>query len=171
MPTLGLSLDVLNWVPRSSLNIQAKLPCMKCTSMLVLSRGQYLRTVANETNSACRYMYLNEAEMNYFIEQAVKGLILFGFSDADAQFVNMTLNAKFNKRWAPAEPIIPPSAGPQLQPICIAPDCALSQGCKHLGQIRLGFITSPYDPRFCHIMRPFPKIIRESCISAKPPMI
>jgi hypothetical protein len=45
------------------------------------------------------------------------------------------------------------------------------QGCKHLGQIRLGFIIPPYNPRFCCIMRPFPKIIRESCISAKSPMI
>jgi hypothetical protein len=71
-------------------------------------------------------MYLNAAEMNYFIDQAVKGLISFGFSDDDAQFVNMTLDTKFNKRCAPAEAIIPPSAGPQLQPICIAPDCLLS---------------------------------------------
>jgi hypothetical protein len=47
----------------------------------------------------------------------------------------------------------------------------IRQGCKHLGQIRLGFITPPYDPRFCYIIRPFPKIIRESCISAKPLMI
>lgn len=71
-------------------------------------------------------MYLNAAEMNFFIDQAVKGLISFGFSNDDAQFVNSTLNAKFNKRCAPAEAIIPPTAGPQLQPICIAPDCALS---------------------------------------------
>lgn len=71
-------------------------------------------------------MYLNAAEMNYFIDQAVRGLVSFGFNDGDAQFVNSTLNAKFNERCAPAEPIIPPSAGPQLQPICTAPDCVLS---------------------------------------------
>ncbi|KAH8651436.1 hypothetical protein BX600DRAFT_528722 [Xylariales sp. PMI_506] len=73
-----------------------------------------------------KYMDLNAAEMNYFVEQAVKGLISFGFSDADAQFVNSTLDTTFNRRCAPAQSLIPPSAGPQLQAICIAPDCALS---------------------------------------------
>ncbi|KAI0444912.1 hypothetical protein F4803DRAFT_220304 [Xylaria telfairii] len=84
-----------------------------------------------------KYMDLNAAEMGYFVEQAVKGLISFGFSDADAQFVNATLNGKFNKRCAPAEAIIPPSAGPQLQAICIAPDCALSPNdtCSAYGNI------------------------------------
>ncbi|KAI1189119.1 hypothetical protein F5B17DRAFT_392497 [Nemania serpens] len=84
-----------------------------------------------------KYMDLNAAELGYFIEQAVKGLISFGFSDADAQFVNATLSGKFNERCAPAEPIIPASAGPQLQAICVAPDCALSPNdtCSAYGDI------------------------------------
>ncbi|KAI3335295.1 hypothetical protein F4824DRAFT_501260 [Ustulina deusta] len=85
-----------------------------------------------------KYMDLNAAEMGYFVEQAVKGLVSFGFSKADAQFVNATLDAKFNERCAPAEAIIPPSAGPQLQAICIAPDCALAANdtCAAYGTIK-----------------------------------
>jgi hypothetical protein len=64
-----------------------------------------------------RYMDLIAAELGYFIEQAVKGLVSFGFSDADAQF---------DRRCAPGEPIIPASAGRQLQTICVAPDWPLS---------------------------------------------
>ncbi|KAJ8121371.1 hypothetical protein ONZ43_g2158 [Nemania bipapillata] len=84
-----------------------------------------------------KYMDLNAAEMGYFVEQAVKGLISFGFSNADAQFVNATLTGKFDRRCAPAEPIIPASAGPQLQAICIAPDCSLSANdtCSAYGDI------------------------------------
>ncbi|KAI1112674.1 hypothetical protein F5Y14DRAFT_442436 [Nemania sp. NC0429] len=84
-----------------------------------------------------KYMDLNAAELAYFIEQAVKGLISFGFSDADAQSVNATLNGKFNERCAPAEPIIPASAGPQLQAICVAPDCPLSPNdtCSAYGDV------------------------------------
>ncbi|KAI0468485.1 hypothetical protein F4859DRAFT_490521 [Xylaria cf. heliscus] len=85
-----------------------------------------------------KYMDLNAAELGYFIEQAVKGLISFGFSDADAQFVNATLDSKFNKRCAPAGALIPPSAGPQLQAICVAPDCTLSANdtCSAYGTIK-----------------------------------
>ncbi|KAI1119776.1 hypothetical protein F5Y10DRAFT_283795 [Nemania abortiva] len=84
-----------------------------------------------------KYMDLNAAEMGYFIEQAVKGLISFGFSDPDAQFVNATLAGKFDKRCPPAEAIIPASAGPQLQAICVAPDCALSANdtCSVYGDV------------------------------------
>ncbi|KAI1151574.1 hypothetical protein F4825DRAFT_352687 [Nemania diffusa] len=84
-----------------------------------------------------KYMDLNAAELGYFIEQAVKGLVSFGFSDADAQFVNATLTGKFDSRCAPAEPIIPASAGPQLQAICVAPDCALSANdtCSAYGNV------------------------------------
>jgi hypothetical protein len=73
-----------------------------------------------------RYMDLNNGEMSFFIDQAVRGLLSFGFNQADAQFVNTTLLTVFNKRCAPATAVIPPSAGPQLQAICIAPDCVLS---------------------------------------------
>ncbi|KAI1372259.1 hypothetical protein F4677DRAFT_449573 [Hypoxylon crocopeplum] len=73
-----------------------------------------------------KYMDLNQAEMGFFIDQAVRGLLSFGFGDADAQFVNDTLNSVFNRRCSPAAAVIPPDAGPQLQAICIAPDCLLS---------------------------------------------
>ncbi len=71
-------------------------------------------------------MDLNKGEVGWFIDQAVRGLLSFGFDDADAQFVNTTLSAVFNGRCAPATAVIPPSAGPQLQAICIAPDCPLA---------------------------------------------
>ncbi|EFX05774.1 hypothetical protein CMQ_3843 [Grosmannia clavigera kw1407] len=73
-----------------------------------------------------KFMDLNAGEMGFFVDQAVRGLLSIGFSDPDAQFVNSTLTDKFNLRCAPAEAIIPPSAGAQLQAICIAPDCLLS---------------------------------------------
>ncbi len=71
-------------------------------------------------------MDLNTGEMSFFIDQAVRGLISLGFTDPDAQFVNTTLDAVFNHRCAPATPVVPQSAGPQLQAICIASDCALA---------------------------------------------
>lgn len=73
-----------------------------------------------------KFMDLNKAEMGFFVDQAVRGLLSIGFSQDDAQFVNNTLNTVFNKRCAPATPVVPASAGPQLQAICIAADCPLS---------------------------------------------
>ena len=71
-------------------------------------------------------MYLNNGEMLYFIDQAVRGLLSIGFTGKDAQFVNTTLVAVFNARCAPAAAVVPPDAPPSLQAICIAPDCPLS---------------------------------------------
>ncbi|KAJ9136887.1 hypothetical protein NKR23_g9480 [Pleurostoma richardsiae] len=73
-----------------------------------------------------KYMDLNAAEMGFFIDQATRGLLSIGFTSADAQFVNTTLDKTFNKRCAPAAPVVPADAGPQLQAICVAADCALS---------------------------------------------
>ena len=70
-------------------------------------------------------MDLSAAEMGFFIDQAVRGLLSFGFESADAQYVNATLNAVFNKRCAPAAPVVPANIT-ALQAICVAPDCALS---------------------------------------------
>ncbi|KAL6406530.1 hypothetical protein AUP68_09327 [Ilyonectria robusta] len=71
-------------------------------------------------------MDLNAAEMGFFVDQAVRGLLSIGFTDSDAQFVNNTLDTVFNHRCAPPAAVIPPTSGPQLQAICIAPDCSLS---------------------------------------------
>ncbi|KAH6972749.1 hypothetical protein BKA56DRAFT_467872, partial [Ilyonectria sp. MPI-CAGE-AT-0026] len=73
-----------------------------------------------------KFMDLNAAEMGFFVDQAVRGLLSIGFTDSDAQFVNNTLDTVFNHRCAPPAAVIPPTAGPQLQAICIAPDCSLS---------------------------------------------
>ncbi|RFU27312.1 hypothetical protein B7463_g9032, partial [Scytalidium lignicola] len=73
-----------------------------------------------------KYMDINAAKMAFFIDQAVRGLLSIGFTDSDAEFVNRTLDMTFNKRCAPATPVVPVEAGPQLQAICVAPDCALS---------------------------------------------
>ncbi len=48
-------------------------------------------------------MDLNKAEMGYFIDQATRGLLSFGFEDADAQSINMTLTSVFNLRCAKAQ--------------------------------------------------------------------
>lgn len=72
-----------------------------------------------------KYMYLSKAEMGFFIDQATRGLLSIGFSNGDAQFVNTTLDAVFNRRCAPATAVIPPTAV-VLQAICTAPDCILS---------------------------------------------
>lgn len=71
-------------------------------------------------------MGLNAAEMGFFVDQAVRGSLSIGFTDSDAQFVNNTLDTVFNYRCAPPAAVIPPTAGPQLQAICIAPDCSLA---------------------------------------------
>ena len=70
-------------------------------------------------------MDLSAAEMGFFIDQAVRGLLSFGFESPDAQFVNATLTAVFNKRCAPAAAVVPANVT-ALQAICVAPDCALS---------------------------------------------
>lgn len=76
--------------------------------------------------------------MGFFIDQAVRGLKSFGFSETDAQSINATLTGAFDQRCAPATAIIPKSAGPQLQAICVAPDCALSPNatCSAYGDDR-----------------------------------
>ncbi|KAJ4179676.1 hypothetical protein NW767_014567 [Fusarium falciforme] len=64
--------------------------------------------------------------MGFFIDQAVRGLLSIGFTNADAQFVNSTLDTVFNRRCAPPAAVVPQNAGPQLQAICIAPNCLLA---------------------------------------------
>lgn len=95
---------------------------MRYTSELSLHLLDAHPTAPDET----RFMDLNAAEMGFFIDQAVRGLLSIGFSDADAQYVNTTLISVFNYRCAPAAAVVPASAGPQLQSICVAPDCLLS---------------------------------------------
>ncbi|KAK9446504.1 uncharacterized protein V1518DRAFT_423680 [Limtongia smithiae] len=73
-----------------------------------------------------KFMDLNYAELGYFIDQAVRGLLSIGFTVSDAQYINATLNAVFGERCSQPAAIIPPSAGPQLQAICIADDCPLA---------------------------------------------
>ncbi|KAI8632819.1 hypothetical protein F5Y19DRAFT_491442 [Xylariaceae sp. FL1651] len=72
-----------------------------------------------------KYQYLNEAEMGFFVQQAVLGLKSFGFSAADAQGVNASLQSTFNLRCSqPAGAV--PQTDLQLQAICTAPDCRLA---------------------------------------------
>lgn len=87
-------------------------------------------------STSFRFMDLNKAEVDFFIDQAVRGLLSIGFTDADAQFVNTTLDTVFNGRCAPARTVIPENQGPQLQAICIAADCDLA----------LNDTCSAYDP-------------------------
>jgi hypothetical protein len=100
----------------------ARHPCTRCTSgfkTIPVLFDPWAKT-------AIRYMYLNNGEMLYFIDQAVRGLVSMGFTNTDAQFVNKTLTAVFNARCAPAAAVVPPTAPPSLQAICIASDCVLS---------------------------------------------
>jgi len=71
------------------------------------------------------FMDLNAAQMGYFIQQVALAAQSFGVSQTDVMAVGQSLNSLFNVRCAPPATAIP-EQGPQLQPICIDPNCAQS---------------------------------------------
>jgi len=73
-----------------------------------------------------RFMALNEKQNGYFISQVAAAAASFGVATSDIQAVGTLLTNVFNKRCTPPTTVIP-SAGPQLQSICIAESCPVSE--------------------------------------------
>lgn len=69
-----------------------------------------------------KFMALNNAQVQYFIEQVGLSATSFGVTEDDAKAVGSSLNKAFGYKCAPAAEIIP-GQGKQLQSICIADDC------------------------------------------------
>ncbi|KAK5274939.1 hypothetical protein LTR99_004351 [Exophiala xenobiotica] len=72
-----------------------------------------------------KFMDLDIFETGWFNAQIVLAVQSFGFEDPDVTFTREGLNKTFTARCIPPAAVIPASAGPQLQSICIAPDCPL----------------------------------------------
>ncbi|KIW13669.1 hypothetical protein PV08_08860 [Exophiala spinifera] len=64
-------------------------------------------------------------ESEYFNEQIVLAAQSVGFEDPDVTFTREGLAKTFTARCIPPAVVIPASAGPQLQSICVAADCPL----------------------------------------------
>lgn len=64
-------------------------------------------------------------ESGFFNEQIVLAAKSLGFEEADCDFTLKALEATFGNRCSPAAPVIPASAGPQLQAICTSESCPL----------------------------------------------
>lgn len=72
-----------------------------------------------------KFMALDNAEVTYFIDQVGLAAASFGVAKADVMAAGSALETLFGKRCAPATTVIP-AQGPQLQAICIEPDCPLA---------------------------------------------
>ncbi|KAH8594303.1 hypothetical protein B0O99DRAFT_514090 [Bisporella sp. PMI_857] len=82
-----------------------------------------------------RYMNLDRLQMDFFIEQCVLSLKSLGVSVSDADTFGQTLNSLFNFRCSP--PTVVKGEGPnwtvpELQSVCVAESCPLSENgnCK-----------------------------------------
>ena len=67
-------------------------------------------------------MDLDNAEVTYFIQQVGLAALSFGVTQADVAAAGGALNKLFGYRCSPATAI---TSSPQLQSICINPDCPL----------------------------------------------
>jgi hypothetical protein len=70
-------------------------------------------------------MDLDKYEMGFFNEQVALAIKSIGFSEDDITFVRGSLEKEFTRRCSPEATVIPASAGPNLQAICIAENCLL----------------------------------------------
>lgn len=70
-------------------------------------------------------MDLDVYEMGFFIDQVGLSMKSLGFEEADITFTKSSLDKVFNRRCSPEATVIPESAGPNLQSICIAENCLL----------------------------------------------
>ena len=75
--------------------------------------------------SVHKFMNLSKPEMDYFITQVGLSAASFGVATADVMAVGMALNDTFNQRCSAPAAVIP-AQGPQLQAICINPDCPIA---------------------------------------------
>ena len=70
-------------------------------------------------------MDLDKYQTGFFNQQIVLAVTSLGFEQPDIHFTQKGLEATFSNRCSPATKVIPADAGPQLQSICVAPDCPL----------------------------------------------
>ncbi|KAF5871134.1 uncharacterized protein Bfra_007648 [Botrytis fragariae] len=82
-----------------------------------------------------KFMYLSDAEVNYFIEQVALSAASFGVSDSDLTMIGYSLQQLFGYRCSPPTTIIP-KQGRQLQSICTYTTCPLAPNntCAHYDQ-------------------------------------
>lgn len=70
-------------------------------------------------------MDLDIFQMTYFINLAVTSLTSLGISQSDASLIGFSLTKQFNTRCATPISVPNIAAPPELQSICIAPNCPL----------------------------------------------
>lgn len=72
-------------------------------------------------------MDTDKFEWGFFTKQIVDAVASLGFDEADVKFTNDGLHATFGDRCSPPATVIPPDAEPELQAICVAGNCPLSE--------------------------------------------
>jgi hypothetical protein len=82
-------------------------------------------------------------EVGYFNEQIVLAAKSLGFEEADCDFTQKALDATFGNRCSPAAAVIPASAGPQLQAICVSENCPLDPNATCSAYPDDGFVPFP----------------------------
>lgn len=82
-------------------------------------------------------------ETGYFNEQIVLAAKSLGFEEADCDFTLKALDATFGNRCSPAAAVIPASAGPQLQSICVSENCPLDPNATCSAYPDDGFVPFP----------------------------
>ncbi|KAF7897964.1 uncharacterized protein EAF01_008930 [Botrytis porri] len=72
-----------------------------------------------------KFMYLSDAEVNYFIKQVALSAASFGVSESDLMTIGLSLQESFGYRCLPPTTVIP-KQGRQLQSICTDNTCPLA---------------------------------------------
>lgn len=114
---------VASKAPPASPNTKASPPCTR--SISEFATFPPLQPNTPHTNIFPRFMKSDPFESGYFNEQIVLAAKSLGFEEADCDFTQKALDATFGNRCSPAAPVIPASAGPQLQAICVSENCPL----------------------------------------------
>lgn len=82
-------------------------------------------------------------EAGFFNDQIAVAAQSIGFEDPDVAYTRAALAKTFTNRCTPPAAVIPPAAGPQLQSICVAPDCPLDPQANCSAYPDNGFIAQP----------------------------
>lgn len=93
--------------------------------------------------TSVRFMDPDIFEAGFFNEQIVLAVQSVGFEDPDVTFTREGLAKTFTTRCIPPAAVIPASAGPQLQSICVAPDCPLDPQANCSAYPNDGNVTPP----------------------------
>src|SRR5690348_15733209 len=88
-------------------------------------------------------MDLSTYEVAYFNQQIKLAVQSLGFDDEDTDFTLTALDTVFGKKCSPPTTVIPPSAGLQLQSVCLGLDCPLDQNATCSAYPDDGDVASP----------------------------